>query len=56
MTHVINVLRGRHMKKITPYLLKQYKHMSGDKKVRIAMKLSQLVRIVRQAGVRATGV
>ncbi len=44
-----------YMKKITPYLLAQYKKMSGDKKVRIAMKLSQSVRAVRKAGVLATG-
>lgn len=43
------------MKKISATLLKQYKKMSGDKKIRIAMKLSQFVRDVRRAGIRATG-
>ena len=43
------------MKKIIPFLLKQYKKMSGDKKIRIAMQLSQFVRNVRKDGIRTTG-
>lgn len=43
-------------KKMTAYLLKQYAKMSGEKKIRIAMKLSAAVRAVRKAGMLATGV
>lgn len=43
------------MKKGFSFLLKQYRKMSGDKKVRIAMKLSQTVRMVQKAGIAATG-
>jgi len=43
------------MKKMASFLLKQYKKMSGDKKIRIAMKLSRMARQVRKAGMLATG-
>lgn len=42
-------------KKLTAFLLKQYAQMSGDKKIRIAMKLSAAVRAVRKAGIAVTG-
>ena len=42
------------MKKAIPSLLKQYVKMSGDKKVRIAMDWSQLVREVYREGQRET--
>lgn len=38
------------MKKITSFLLKQYGKMSGDKKVRISLSLSQMVRRIRKDG------
>lgn len=38
------------MKKTGAFLLKHYANMSGDKKVRIAMDWSALVREVRKAG------
>ena len=38
------------MKKLAPFLLKQYSKMSGDKKVRIAMAWSKLVRDVNKEG------
>jgi hypothetical protein len=43
------------MKKIAPFLLKQYSRMSGEKKMKIGMQLSKAVREMRQAGKRATG-
>ncbi|MCJ7826237.1 hypothetical protein MUP56_01310 [Patescibacteria group bacterium] len=44
------------MKKMAPFLLKQYSRMSGEKKMRIAMQLSKAVREMRAAGKRARGV
>lgn len=43
------------MKKLTQFLLKKYAKMSGEKKVSLAMSLSQMVRGVRKAGVIKTG-
>lgn len=43
------------MKNLTKFLLKKYRHMSGDKKIRIALKLSELARKVRKQGALATG-
>jgi hypothetical protein len=43
------------MKKLVKFLLKGYAKMSGDKKVRLGMKLSEAVRQVRKAGIAATG-
>lgn len=51
---VIVELRIPTMKKMTSFLLRKYSHMSGDKKVRIAFGLSKTVRLVRQAGKKAT--
>jgi len=42
------------MKKVASFLLKQYLKMSGDKKVRIAMQLSKLVRDVNKQGLIQT--
>lgn len=39
---------------MTRFLLHQYKKMSGDKKVRIGMQLSKIVRKVRKTGAIAT--
>lgn len=43
------------MKKITAFVLQRYSKMSGDKKVRLGLSLSKMVREVRMAGVKATG-
>jgi len=43
------------MKKNTVDLLRKYAKMSGDKKIRLAIKLSEMVRRVRQDGKIATG-
>lgn len=43
------------MKKMALFLLGQYAQMSGDKKVRIALDLSQLVRDVRKTGAISMG-
>lgn len=43
------------MKKLTRFILKQYAQMSGDKKIRLAMSLSKMVRDVRKAGLTQTG-
>lgn len=56
----MRVKTGRIMKKkatknITSYLLRQYRKMPGDKKIRLGLKLSQLARIVRKSGALATG-
>lgn len=41
--------------KNTTLILKKYAQMSGDKKVRLALNLSEMVRKVREAGKLATG-
>ena len=38
------------MKRVTRFLLKKYGEMSGDKKVRIALDLSDVVRKIRKDG------
>ena len=38
------------MKKIAKFLIKKYSEMTGDKKVRIALSLSDMVRKIRKAG------
>lgn len=43
------------MKKITLFILKKYAQMSGEKKIRLGMSLSKMVRDVRKAGVVQTG-
>lgn len=43
------------MKKLTPFLLKEYAKMSGDKKIRLGLSLSKMVRDVRRAGIKTTG-
>jgi len=43
------------MKKACPILLKRYSEMSGDKKVRLGLRLSEMVRQVRKEGKVATG-
>lgn len=43
------------MKKMARFLIQKYSHMSGDKKVRIALDLSQLVRDIRKAGAISMG-
>ena len=47
--------RGSQMKKAGPILLKRYSEMSGDKKVRLGLRLSEMVRQVRKEGKVATG-
>jgi len=41
--------------KINKLLLSKYRKMSGDKKIRLGMRLSEMVRKVRKAGAVATG-
>lgn len=43
------------MKKITAFILKKYAQMPGQKKIRLAMSLSEMVRDVRAAGKVQTG-
>lgn len=43
------------MKKLTRFILKKYSQMSGDKKIRLGMSLSKMVREVRKAGSAQTG-
>ncbi len=50
-----NPTRGA-MRKVTQFMLKQYAKMSGDKKVRIAMQWSKLVRDVNKIGLAQTKV
>lgn len=38
------------MNRLTKFILKQYTRMSGEKKIRLAMNLSQMVRDVRKMG------
>jgi len=38
------------MNKLTTFILKKYAQMSGEKKVSLAMSLSQMVRDVRKMG------
>lgn len=38
------------MNKLTTFILKKYARMSGEKKIRLAMSLSQMVRDVRKMG------
>lgn len=38
------------MNKLTAFILKQYVKMSGEKKIRLGMNLSQMVRDVRKMG------
>ena len=42
-------------KNLTQFLLSRYGKMSGSKKVRLGMELSEMVRKVRKAGKVATG-
>lgn len=41
--------KGAHL------LLRKFAGMSGDKKIRIAMRLAEMVRKTREAGATATG-
>lgn len=43
------------MKKLTLFILKKYAKMSGEKKIRLGMSLSQMVRDVRKAGIAKMG-
>lgn len=43
------------MKKLTRFILRKYAEMSGEKKIRLAMDLSSMVREVRKAGVAKMG-
>ncbi len=43
------------MEKLTQFILKKYAKMSGEKKVRLGMSLSQMARDVRKAGTIQTG-
>lgn len=38
------------MNKLTTFILKKYAKMSGEKKIRLALSLSKMVRDVREAG------
>jgi len=44
------------MKKTTSFLLEQYKKMSGEKKIKLAMQWSKLVREVNKQGLIQTKV
>jgi len=41
---------GSLMKKLAPFLIKKYSEMSGDKKVKISLSLSEMVRKIRKEG------
>jgi hypothetical protein len=43
------------MKKLTKFILKKYSQMSGDRKIRLGLSLSEMVRQVRKSGKIATG-
>lgn len=43
------------MRKTVSFSLKNYANISGDRKVRIGLSLSNLVRLVRKTGSIATG-
>lgn len=43
------------MNKLTTFILKQYTKMSGEKKIRLGMSLSQTVRDIRKTGKAKTG-
>ena len=47
---------GGAMKKMASVLLEQYKKMSGEKKVKLAMQWSKLVRDVNKQGLNQTQV
>lgn len=38
------------MKRLTLFILRKYSKVSGEKKIRLAMSLSEMVRDVRKAG------
>ncbi len=42
-------------KNLTDFILKKYSRMSGGKKVKLGMQLSEMVREVRKAGKLASG-
>lgn len=44
------------MNKLTAFILKKYAKMSGEKKIRLALSLSKMVRDVRKAGIAKMGV
>jgi len=52
---VVRAHAGELMKKVGSILLKRYSKMSGDKKVRLGLRLSEMVRQVRKEGKVATG-
>lgn len=43
------------MKKLTDFILKKYQQMPGDKKIRLGLSLSEMVRKVRASGLKSTG-
>ncbi len=43
------------MNKLARFILKKYAQMSGEKKIRLGMSLSQMVRDVRKTGAIQTG-
>lgn len=43
------------MNKLTAFILKKYARMSGEKKIRLGLSLSQMVRDVRKTGKAQTG-
>lgn len=43
------------MKNLAQFILKKYQQMPGDKKIRLGMSLSEMVREVRKAGKISTG-
>lgn len=45
----------KQKKNLTQFLIASYRKMSGDKKVRLGMQLSEMARKVRKAGIAATG-
>lgn len=45
----------KRKRKIIQLLIADCKKMSGDKKIRLGMQLSEMVRKVRRAGITATG-
>jgi len=43
------------MKKPASFMLKKYQKMSGNKKIRLGLSLSKMVRNVRSQGLKTTG-
>lgn len=46
---------NQFMNKLTAFILKKYARMSGEKKIRLGLNLSKMVRDVRKAGMAKMG-